>query len=55
MPTANKWQPIADLPADPKTLTDGELEALHGVWASQKQELIESEALDEFEKRLRRE
>ena len=55
MPTAYKWQPIADLPADPKTLTDGELEALHRVWANQKRELIESEALDEFEKRLRRE
>jgi len=55
MPTVYKWQPIADLPDDPKTLTDGELVALHRVWASQKRELIESGALDEFEKRLRRE
>ena len=55
MPNAHKWQPIAGLPADPKTLTDGELESLRRVWASQKKELIESGALDEFEKRLRRE
>jgi hypothetical protein len=40
---------------DPKTLTDGELESLGRVWASQKKEMIESGALDEFEKRLRRE
>jgi Fic family protein len=55
MPTAYKWQPITDLPADPKMLTDGELESLRRVWASQKKEMIDSGALDEFEKRLRRE
>jgi hypothetical protein len=55
MSTAYKWQPIVDLPADPKTLTDGELESLQRVWASQKKEMIESGALDEFEKRFRRE
>ena len=55
MATTYKWQPISDLPADPKTLTDGELESLRRVWASQKKEMIESGALEEFEKRLRRE
>ena len=55
MPTAYKWQPITDLPADPKKLTDGELESLRRVWASQKKEMIDRGALDEFEKRLRRE
>jgi hypothetical protein len=40
---------------DPKTLTNGELVSLGRVWASQKKEMIESRALDEFEKRLRRE
>jgi Fic family protein len=55
MPTGYKWQPITDLPADPKTLTDGELESLHRVWVSQRKELVESGTLDEFEKRLGRE
>lgn len=55
MPGGYKWQPIADLPADPKTLMDGELESLHRVWLSQRKELVESGALDQFEKRLRRE
>jgi hypothetical protein len=55
MPTVYKWQPITDLPAEPKTLSDGELESLRRVWANQKKEMIESGALDEFEGRLRRE
>ncbi len=55
MLTAHKWQPIADLPNNPKSLTDGELESLARVWRTQKEQLIESETLAEFEKRLRRE
>ena len=54
MNTGYKWHPISDLPTDPKSLTDGELEPLHRVWGSQKKEL-EAGALDEFDKRLRRE
>src|SRR5438876_2786711 len=55
MPVAHKWQPITDLADDPKTLTDGELASLRRVWESQKNELVQSGTLDEFEKRLRRE
>jgi Fic family protein len=54
MTTAHKWQPIADLPGDPRNLTDGELESLARVWRTQKQQ-VEHAALEEFEKRLRRE
>ena len=49
-----KWHPITDLGPDPRALTDGELEPLGHVWADQKKE-IESAALEEFDKRLRRE
>jgi len=49
------WRPIADFEADPKTLTDGELESLSRVWADQKVELSEEGTLNEFDKRLRRE
>jgi Fic family protein len=55
MPVAYKWHPITDLADDPKTLTDGELDSLRRVWESQKNELVRSGTLDEFEKRLRRE
>jgi len=50
-----RWQPITDLGDNPKALTDGELESLQRVWRDQKNELIGQEALEEFEKRLRRE
>ncbi len=50
-----KWHPITDLDDNPKSLTEGELESLHRVWASQKKELRERGALEEFDKRLRRE
>jgi Fic family protein len=55
MPIAYKWHLIDDLVEDPKSLTDGELESLGRIWAEQKTELAESGALDEFDKRLRRE
>ncbi len=55
MTISHKWQPIADLPSDPRSLTDGELESLQRVWQAQKDELIERTALDEFDKQLRRE
>jgi fido (protein-threonine AMPylation protein) len=55
MPIAYKWRPIEDLGADPKSLTDGELESFKRVWANQKTELIQFRALEDFEQRLRRE
>jgi Fic family protein len=55
MPVAYKWHPITDLGADPKSLTEGELDSLKRVWANQKEEMIQIRTLDEFEKRLRRE
>jgi Fic family protein len=55
MPNTYRWQPITDLGDNPKALTDGELESLQRVWRRQKNELIEPQALEEFEKRLRRE
>jgi Fic family protein len=55
MTTAHRWQPISDLPADPRNLSDGELDSLQRVWQAQKDQLIERTALDEFDKRLRRE
>jgi len=55
MASAFKWHPIADLPDDPRALTDGELESLLRVWQTQKKDLAERDALDEFDRRLRRE
>ncbi len=55
MATAYKWHPIENLSEDPMALTEGELEALKRVWTNQRAELIESGALYEFDKRLRRE
>lgn len=55
MPIAYKWHPITDLGDDPQPLTDGELDSLTRVWATQKGELAESGELNEFDKRLRRE
>jgi Fic family protein len=55
MPNTYRWQPITDLGENPKSLTDGELDSLQRVWQRQKNELIEPQALEEFEKRLRRE
>ncbi len=55
MTSGHKWHPITDLPSDPSGLTDGELDSLQRVWRSQKEQLIENAALDEFDKRLRRE
>jgi Fic family protein len=55
MPAAYSWHPIEDLEADPKNLTDGEMESLWRIWTRQKSELTELQTLDEFSKRLRRE
>jgi Fic family protein len=55
MKIAHKWQPITDLPADPRSLSDGELDSLQRVWQAQKDQLIERTALEQFDKRLRRE
>jgi Fic family protein len=55
MPNTYRWSPITDLGDNPNALTDGELESLQRVWRRQKDELIEPQSLEEFEKRLRRE
>ena len=55
MATAYKWHPITDLGEDDASLSDGELEPLKRVWESQKPQLIETGAFDEFDKQLRRE
>jgi Fic family protein len=55
MATGYKWHPITDLEGDPRSLTDGELDSLWRVWQSQKKDLAERGALNEFEQRLRRE
>src|SRR5947209_16295994 len=55
MPAAHQWRPIADLPVDPRSLTDGELDSLMRVWQKQKKDLAGREVLDEFDRRLRRE
>src|ERR1700736_1652885 len=55
MPNGYKWHPINDLDDEPRALTDGELEPLRRVWASQKEELIARGTLNEFDQRLRRE
>jgi Fic family protein len=55
MPSAHKWEPIADLPGDLRDLTDGELASLLRVWNRQREQLIECAALAEFDRRLRRE
>jgi Fic family protein len=54
-PKAHVWHPITDLDVDPKSLTDGELEPLGRIWERSKVELVERGALDEFQKRLKRE
>lgn len=55
MAIAYKWGPITDLEQDPGALTEGELASLDRIWARQKNELVECKALDDFDKRLRRE
>jgi Fic family protein len=55
MAAGYKWHPITDLEGDPRSLTDGDLDSLWRVWQSQKEELSERGALNEFEQRLRRE
>ena len=55
MPAAYSWHPIEDLEADPRSLTDREMESLWRICTKQKSELTELNTLDEFNKRLRRE
>src|SRR5215469_9305605 len=55
MRVSHKWRPITDLGDDPKALTEGELGPLQRIWARQKKEIADPAALDEFDKRLRRE
>ncbi len=54
MPQDFRWSPIADLPSDWSTLTDGELRALSEVWVEQRQELANTDALRTFETQLHR-
>lgn len=49
------WEPIADLPQDWGSLTDGELGPLLQFWNDQRTDLEQSGALTEFNKRLGRE
>ena len=49
------WEPIADLPQDWSSLTDGELGPLLQFWKDQRADLEQSGALTEFSKRLSRE
>jgi fido (protein-threonine AMPylation protein) len=49
------WEPIADLPQDWDSLTDGEFGPLLQFWNNQRAELEQSGALAEFNKRLGRE
>jgi hypothetical protein len=49
------WEPIADLPDDWSSLTDGELGPLLQFWNDQRADLEQSGALAEFSKRLARE
>ncbi|HEX3103321.1 MAG TPA: Fic family protein [Terriglobales bacterium] len=49
------WEPMADLPQDWGSLTDGELGPLLQFWNDQRADLEQSGALAEFNKRLGRE
>ena len=55
MSTSYKWHAITDFGDDPLSLTDGELGPKKRIWAKQKAEFVDPAALDEFDKRLRRE
>jgi prophage maintenance system killer protein len=55
MPHGHRWSPLADLPEDWSSLSDGELRALTDVWIEQSNELAAKEAVEEFTKRLCRE
>jgi Fic family protein len=50
-----KWQPITDLPDSWQDLSIPELSSLARVWAEQHHRLKESQAVKEFNERLRRE
>src|SRR5579859_8214306 len=49
------WEPIADLPQDWSSLSDGELGPLLQFWNDQRAELEQSGALNIFSQRLARE
>ena len=49
------WKPIADLPQDWNTLTDGELGPLLQLWNDQRADLEQSGVLAGFSQRLARE
>ncbi len=51
----NKWQPIADLPPEFRTLTDGELLSLTQFWRDQRRELHQIGQLQTFNQELARE
>lgn len=54
MATSYKWKPLEDLPLDPTTLTDNELESLHEVWLDQRESLAKANVLEKFSKELHR-
>jgi Fic family protein len=53
--TAYRWKPIEDLPPDWKSICFPDVEALASVWQEQAASLQDSDALKEFNRRLRRE
>ncbi|MFQ5615925.1 MAG: hypothetical protein ACE5GO_05635 [Anaerolineales bacterium] len=53
--TSHPWQPIKDLPATWQELISTELEALASIWKEQAVRLRTSEAVEQFNARLRRE
>ncbi|MDZ4654945.1 MAG: Fic family protein [Coriobacteriia bacterium] len=50
----SEWTPIADLPVDWPNLTSPELTALGDLWAEQREKLKDSDALRDFNEKLRR-
>src|SRR5215813_11137862 len=53
--TAYKWEFIKDLPDNWQELRSSELEGLASIWKEQSATLRQTEAVKEFEERLRRE
>jgi len=54
-PVSYEWRPIEDLPPDPTELSNSELGVLREIWLEQKDGLQSSAAVEEFNRRLRRE
>ncbi|MBI4673987.1 MAG: Fic family protein [Chloroflexi bacterium] len=53
--SSEQWEPIQDLPANWQQLASSELESLASIWKDQAGRLYQTQALVEFNERLRRE